>query len=44
MLSQELNLLFAKKRLKRDLVKEFAIQHSIVKNGYHGGEFEVSKL
>ena len=33
----------AKKKIKRDLVKEFAIQHSIVKKAYHGGDFEVSK-
>ena len=33
----------SKKKLERDLVKEFAIEHSIVKKGYHGGEFKVSK-
>ena len=30
------------KKVKRNLVKEFAIQHNIVKKAYHGGEFEVS--
>ena len=34
----------SKKKIKMDLVNKYAIQHSIVKNGYHGGEFEVSKL
>ena len=31
----------SQKNVKEDLVKKFAIQHSIVKKGYHGGEFEV---
>lgn len=31
------------RKVKRNLVKEFAIQHNIVKKAYHGGEFEVNK-
>ena len=33
-----------KKCRKRDHVKEFAIKKSIVRKGYHGGEFEVSSV
>ena len=32
------------KKVRTDLVKEFAIQHNIVKKAYHSGEYEVSEV